>query len=141
MYDNPPHGIALASGVKLPEEHLKEVIRHFEEFYEEVFIELANFGEIEEMHISDNIGDHMIGNVYVKYYTEEDTAKALNALKGRYYAGKLIVPEYSPVTNFREARCRQYDEGSCTRKHNQPYFRFINPKPLSINSFFHCTTT
>ena len=68
------------------------------------------------MHISDNIGDHMIGNVYIKYYNEDDTSKALNALKGRYYAGKLIVPEYSPVTNFREARCRQYDEGTCSRK-------------------------
>jgi len=27
-------------------------------------------------------------------------------LTGRYYAGKMIVPEYSPVTDFSEARCR-----------------------------------
>jgi len=48
-----------------------EAVNHFEEFYEEVFMELAKFGEIEEMVVADNIGDHMIGNVYVKFVAEE----------------------------------------------------------------------
>ena len=30
-------------------------------------MELAKFGEIEEVVVADNIGDHMIGNVYVKF--------------------------------------------------------------------------
>eukprot|EP00961_Rhodomonas_salina_P066782 896588-Rhodomonas_salina.4 len=38
---------------------------------------------------------------------------ALNALNGRFYAGRLIMAEYSPVTDFRESRCRQYEETSC----------------------------
>ena len=42
-------------------------MNHFEEFYEEVFLELAKFGEIDEIVVADNIGDHMIGNVYIKY--------------------------------------------------------------------------
>lgn len=39
----------------------------FDDFFEEVFIEIEDcYGEIEEMNVCDNIGEHMIGNVYVK---------------------------------------------------------------------------
>ena len=36
-------------------------------------------------------------------------------MHGRYYAGKQLYVEYSPVTDFTEARCRQYDECECDR--------------------------
>jgi splicing factor U2AF subunit len=128
MYDNPPAAIALSGGTKLPEEMIKETVRHFEDFYEEVFLEMANFGEIEELVVCDNIGDHVIGNVYVKYFDENDAERAMKSLTGRYYAGKLIMPEYSPVTNFRDARCRQYEEGSCSRG---GYCNFMHLKYVS----------
>lgn len=48
-----------------------EAVNHFEDFFEEVFMELAKFGEIEDLVVADNIGDHMIGNVYAKFITEE----------------------------------------------------------------------
>ena len=128
MYSNPPFAIAFASGIKIPEEHIKEMIRHFEDFYEEVFTEISNFAEIADMYVSDNIGDHMIGNVYVKFFTEEDAAKALNGLHGRYYEGKILAPEYSPVTDFREGRCKMYDQGACTRG---GYCNFMHMKYLS----------
>jgi len=80
------------------------------------------------MMVCDNIGDHIIGNVYVKYYDENDAERASKALTGRYYAGKLIVPEYSPVTNFRDAKCRQYEEGSCSRG---GYCNFMHLKYVS----------
>ena len=32
---------------------------------------MATFGEIEDMVVVDNISDHMLGNLYVKYYREE----------------------------------------------------------------------
>lgn len=38
----------------------------FEDFFEEVYQELSKFGEICEMNVCDNLGDHLIGNVYVK---------------------------------------------------------------------------
>jgi splicing factor U2AF subunit len=34
-------------------------------------MELAKFGEIEDVVVTDNIGDHMIGNMYVKFNSEE----------------------------------------------------------------------
>jgi splicing factor U2AF subunit len=115
MYENPPAAIALSEGTKIPKEALEECIRHFEDFFEEVFLEMCKYGEVEDMNVCDNIGDHLIGNVYVKYYREDDTKKAFDALNGRLYAGKTIRCEYSPVTDFREAKCRQYDDGTCTR--------------------------
>jgi splicing factor U2AF subunit len=115
MYDNPPVAIALSEGTKLPENMIKEAVRHFEDFYEEIFLELANYGELEDVIVTDNIGDHIIGNCYAKYYDEDDAERAMKSLTGRYYAGKLIMPEYSPVTNFRDAKCRQFEEGTCSR--------------------------
>ena len=70
MYTNPESAIAFADSRKVPDSELAEAITHFEDFYEEVFMELAEYGEIEEMVVSDNIGDHMIGNVYVKFANE-----------------------------------------------------------------------
>lgn len=46
---------------------------------------------------------------------EEDADAALKGLMGRWYAGRPIMCEFSPVTDFREARCRQFDEGTCNR--------------------------
>lgn len=81
-----------------------------DDFYEEIFEEFKSFGKIEDIQVCENLGDHMVGNVYVKYVDEEDASNALMGLNGRYYAGRVILCEYSPVTDFREARCRQYDE-------------------------------
>ena len=90
-------------------------IFQFDEFYEEIFDELKTFGRVEDVQVCENLGDHMVGNVYVKFADEEDAEKANSTLYGRYYAGRPIECEYSPVTDFREARCRQYDEGTCSR--------------------------
>ncbi len=54
-----------------------------------------------------------MGNVYVKYYDEEDAAVALEHLNGKFYAGRAVLPEYSPVTDFREGRCKQLDDHQC----------------------------
>lgn len=44
-----------------------EVQEHYDNFFEEVFTELQEkYGEIEEMNVCDNLGDHLVGNVYVK---------------------------------------------------------------------------
>ena len=90
MYQNPESAIAFADGRKVQDAKLAEAIEHFEAFYEEVFMELAKYGEIEEMVVADNIGDHMIGNVYVKFQDEDQAQKAMTALNGRYYCNKLI---------------------------------------------------
>lgn len=130
MYQNPPVAISIAEGNKVSDEALKEAIKHFEDFYEEVFLELSNFGEVLELNVCDNLGDHLIGNVYAKFSSEEEADKVMKQLSGKFYAGKQIMPEYSPVTDFRECRCRQYEEGSCGRG---GFCNFMHLKYISKN--------
>jgi len=59
---------------------------------------------------------------------EEEAARALQGMQGRYYAGKPIVVEFSPVTDFREATCRQYEENNCSRG---GYCNFMHVRPVS----------
>ena len=67
----------------------------------------CRYGEIEEMNVCDNLGDHLVGNVYIKFRTEEDAAKAVADLNNRWFGGRPIYAELSPVTDFREACCRE----------------------------------
>ena len=80
----------------------------------------------------DNLGDHLVGNVYVKFKKEDvsiaiqevdfkgcveksltyfnhlkDALKACNDLNNRWFGGRPIYAELTPVTDFREACCRQ----------------------------------
>ncbi|XP_028058762.1 uncharacterized protein LOC114262608 isoform X1 [Camellia sinensis] len=93
----------------------QKIQHHFEDFYEDLFEELSKYGEIESLNICDNLADHMVGNVYVQFREEEHAANALQNLTGRFYAGNPIIVDFSPVTDFREATCRQYEEDICNR--------------------------
>ncbi|KAJ1394962.1 Zinc finger, CCCH-type [Sesbania bispinosa] len=93
----------------------RKIQEHFEDFYEDIFNELSKFGHIDTLNVCDNLADHMIGNVYVLFREEDQAAAALAALHGRFYSGRPIIADFSPVTDFREATCRQYEENSCNR--------------------------
>lgn len=67
----------------------EELQKDFDLFYEDVFMELAQFGEVEEMCVCDNIGDHLVGNVYCQFKYEEDAGKAVENLNRRFYAGEF----------------------------------------------------
>jgi splicing factor U2AF subunit len=128
MYQNPALNAPIGpDGLPLPVDP-KASQEHFEDFYEDVFEELAKFGEIENLNVCDNLADHMVGSVYVKFSDEEAAARALQALQGRFYNGRPINVEFSPVTDFREATCRQYEENTCTRG---GYCNFMHLRPIS----------
>ncbi|KAK6141924.1 hypothetical protein DH2020_024334 [Rehmannia glutinosa] len=69
-----------------------------------------------------------IGNVYVKFRREEHAAHALYNLSGRYYEGRPIVVEFSPVTDFYEATCTRFGVNTCNRG---GYCEFMHPKKIS----------
>ena len=104
---------------------MKSSLDHFYKFYEEIFIELSNFGELKELNVCDNLGDHMIGNVYAKFANEEYAQRAYNTLAGKYYHSNLVQEEYSPVINFRECRCRNYEEDRCERGVFLPFYLLL----------------
>ena len=53
-------------------------------------LRVLQYGEIEEMNVCDNLGDHLVGNVYVKFRYEEDAEKAVKDLDNRWYNGKEL---------------------------------------------------
>merc|ERR1739838_647012 len=103
--------------------------QHYDDFFEDIFLQMEDkYGEVEEMNVCDNLGDHLVGNVYIKFREEEDAAKAVTDLNNRWYNGLPIYCELSPVTDFREACCRQYEMGECTRG---GFCNFMHLKPIS----------
>jgi splicing factor U2AF subunit len=98
-------------------------------FFEDLYVELSKFGRVEALHVCDNLGDHMIGHVYCKFRDEEEASDALQVMNGRYYDGRRMEVEFSPVTDFREARCRDFDEEACARG---GFCNFLHVKPVPI---------
>lgn len=70
----------------------------------------------------------MIGNLWVKFANEDSAKAAMNAMQGLAYAGRVIQAEFVPVTDFREAKCRKFNEGYCDRG---GYCNFLHPKYVS----------
>ncbi|GAB6023060.1 hypothetical protein CHUAL_007151 [Chamberlinius hualienensis] len=130
LYHNPQNSAQSADGSHLMANYTDvELQEHFDNFFEDVFVELEDkYGEIEEMNVCDNLGDHLVGNVYVKFRSEEDAERAVNDLNNRWFGGRPIYSELSPVTDFREACCRQYEMGECTRS---GFCNFMHLKPIS----------
>ena len=114
----------------ISEERIQE---HFDDTFEELFVELEKkYGDIEEMNICDNLSEHLAGkeersmgelclyvslegNCYVKFQMEDDADKAVTDLNNRWFDGRAVYAELSPVTDFHEACCRQYQMGYVTR--------------------------
>ena len=130
LYINPQNSAKTADGSHIGQTVTDEEMQeHYDNFFEEVFIECEDkYGEIEEMNVCDNLGDHLVGNVYIKFKYETDAERAVIDLNGRWFGGRPIYAELSPVTDFREACCRQYEMGECTRS---GFCNFMYLKPIS----------
>uniref|UniRef100_A0A1I8GU32 U2 small nuclear RNA auxiliary factor 1 n=1 Tax=Macrostomum lignano TaxID=282301 RepID=A0A1I8GU32_9PLAT len=99
LYIAPANTAQTADGSHITTSEVEQQ-QFFDDFFEEVFVEAEEkYGEIEEMNVCDNLGDHLVGNVYL-----------------------------TPVTDFREACCRQYEMGECTRG---GFCNFMHLKPIS----------
>uniref|UniRef100_A0A6I8PKK3 Splicing factor U2AF 26 kDa subunit n=1 Tax=Ornithorhynchus anatinus TaxID=9258 RepID=A0A6I8PKK3_ORNAN len=128
LYRNPQNTAQTADGSHCHVSDV-EVQEHYDSFFEEVFTELQEkYGEIEEMNVCDNLGDHLVGNVYVKFRREEDAERAVSELNNRWFNGQAVQAELSPVTDFRESCCRQYEMGECTRG---GFCNFMHLRPIS----------
>lgn len=115
LYINLPEGLTIASEEPWDDAMYESAQDHLEAFYEEVFLTLSEYGEIEDLIVVDNVSEHMLGNVYVKYFSEDGAEAALHGLSGRFYGDKMIHVEYTPVTDFKYASCRAFQEARCDR--------------------------
>ncbi|KAL0227879.1 hypothetical protein RCL1_004022 [Eukaryota sp. TZLM3-RCL] len=115
LYMNPKAKRADKDKPRSDADQEREDQRHFDEFYEDIFLEFMKYGKIDQIVVFDNISDHMVGHTFVKYTDEDEAEVALEALQGRWYNQRPIVAELSPVTDFAEARCKQSGKASCGR--------------------------
>uniref|UniRef100_A0A183CMW7 C3H1-type domain-containing protein n=1 Tax=Globodera pallida TaxID=36090 RepID=A0A183CMW7_GLOPA len=90
---------------------------------------------VEELNVCENIGEHMIGNVYVKFVYEEDAEKTVQGLEDRWFNGQPIYSELSPVSDFREARCRQHEISTCSKG---GFCNFMHLKDVSDEVYERC---
>ncbi|CAF5209715.1 unnamed protein product, partial [Rotaria magnacalcarata] len=51
------------------------------------------YGEIEAMTVCDNLGEHLIGNIYIKFRFEKDAERAVTGLNTRWFDRKPIYAE------------------------------------------------
>jgi splicing factor U2AF subunit len=72
-------------------------------------------GEVEDMIVCENIVDHLVGNVYIKFTTEEYAERCFVSLQNMQYENRPLMMEYSPVIDFTNAKCKQFIEGTCQR--------------------------
>jgi hypothetical protein len=92
---------------------------------------VLKYGEIEEVLTYSNMGDHMIGNTFVRFADEDQAAACLSGTQGRYYAGRKVTNKFSPVADFDNAKCRDYESNDCKRgqfcnfAHFMPVPRFV----------------
>ncbi|KAG4306328.1 hypothetical protein PORY_000316 [Pneumocystis oryctolagi] len=125
LYQNPAHD-------QQNQLNEQQIAQHFDSFYEDMYAEFCKYGELEKVVVCDNVGDHLIGNVYARFKYEEDAQKAVDSLNSRWYAARPVYAELSPVTDFREACCRQHETSECMRGGFCNFMHSKKPSPALL---------
>ncbi|KAG7467170.1 hypothetical protein MATL_G00150590 [Megalops atlanticus] len=106
----------------------EEVHQQFLDFYQDVLPEFRSVGKVVQFKVSCNFEPHLRGNVYVQYETEQQCREAFITFNGRWYAGRQLQCEFSPVTRWKTAICGLYDRKKCPKgKHCNFLHVYRNP--------------
>ncbi|CAK8673251.1 unnamed protein product [Clavelina lepadiformis] len=77
----------------------------FVEFSDDVLPELETYGKVVQFKVCCNRENHLRGNVYVQYQTEEDAVHAFEKLNGRFYGGRCLSCEFINIKSWKGAFC------------------------------------
>ncbi|XP_047436410.1 U2 small nuclear ribonucleoprotein auxiliary factor 35 kDa subunit-related protein 2 [Mugil cephalus] len=110
-------------------EHSEEELHEsFLEFYHDVLPEFKSVGKVLQFKVCCNHEPHLRGNVYIQFETDEQCKEAFIKFNGRYYAGRQLHCEISPVTRWKNAICGLFDRQKCPKgKHCNFLHVFRNP--------------
>lgn len=110
----------------------QDAYEKFLEFYDDVYPEFQKSGRIVQFKVCCNYEQHLRGNVYVQYTSEEECQKAFADFNGRWYAGRQLSCEFSPVTNWKSAICGLFEQNRCPRGKNCNFLHvYRNPNDWS----------
>lgn len=115
MYPN-PLAVEFLSDYDGPKVFDKKYLKkHLEHFYKETWRAFMELGRIAELRVVSNLGEHLLGNVYIRFENSEDAAQVVKELRNKKFNKVPLLPELSPVTNFSDACCKEDCEGMCNR--------------------------
>lgn len=125
MYPNPMAIAHIKDREWTVEFEKKYLKKHLEHFYKEVWRTFMEFGRIAELRVVNNLGDHLLGNVYIRFEDPQVAARIVRELRGKKLNQIIVLPELSPVTNFAEACCKEDLEGRCQRGEQCNYLHIM----------------
>lgn len=96
----------------------KEAYEKFNEFFEDIVVELKSYGQINELNICRNQEIHLMGNVYVQYKSRRHSLKAYRNLCGRFYGGRKLTVEFCTIPSWSEAVCGLFFRKMCPKGKN-----------------------
>eukprot|EP00769_Ergobibamus_cyprinoides_P000385 gnl/Ergobibamus_cyprinoides/1379.p2 GENE.gnl/Ergobibamus_cyprinoides/1379~~gnl/Ergobibamus_cyprinoides/1379.p2 ORF type:complete len:189 (+),score=21.84 gnl/Ergobibamus_cyprinoides/1379:1223-1789(+) len=106
--------------------------------YEDLFLGLGENGPIEQLTVAANGCPQMRGTVWAKFYEESDAQAALAMLSRRFYGGRVIRAEFSPVSDLQTALCSQSQTGHCPRGDDAcNYLHLLLPSGRLAQALFH----
>lgn len=107
--ENRKNGEFVTLNPEIDEEKLRQEANRL---YQDLFVELSiKFGEVSAIVICGNYNLHLGGNVLVKFKSERSAAKCFAECNDRWYNGKPIFCDLSPVKFIDDAICKDYANG------------------------------
>ena len=105
----------------------------FDAFYCDVFLEVVKVGEVKHMVVVENTGEHLTGHVYIMFGDEDVAAEVLQKMQGRFFKGRPLVVEFSPVRDFMDSRCKRFDDQECNRAGSCNFMHIMEPSPALLD--------
>lgn len=134
LYTSPEQITAAARAQGMPDPDIPEEERkyHFDDFYDDIREEMEKFGKVESVNVCENKSEHLAGNTYVKFVDEASASTAMRTIMGRYYAGRIVAAEFSPVTDFREGKCRPFEKQGACQHGDYCHFMHLRRHPANV---------
>lgn len=115
MYPN-PQAVEVLNDPQLNVNYDKKFTKkHFEKFYKEIWRTFMTLGRIAELRVVSNLGEHLLGNVYIRFEDTNDAAAVVKKLGSTRFNDIILLPELSPVVDFANGCCKEDAQGVCSR--------------------------
>ena len=114
LYEHPAAALALLAGQIVSTAALTQAVRHHEDFYEQVWLHLSQYGKLLDLRTCDNLASYLLGNVYATFESEEAAERAVGGLNGQIYSGKVVQCRLCSVSDFSKGVCKL--QNKCSRK-------------------------
>lgn len=98
-----------------------------EGYLTDVIAVIGQIAPINELMLSGNTNEHLKGSLYLKFRNEADAQKVCDKISDRWYAGRPLLCELSPINELSSACCRQSVTNECDRGSNCNY---VHPMDL-----------